>query len=596
MTVRAMDTRARLKGVHTLGLGADHPMSRPLMHLLSRGGKFIVTPRVPLQQRVEASAQAFSDYARSVRLRIMFSSKPQQQFDPRYHVPNPKWQPRPASRAVEQQLERLGEALQRMHAAGPARQVSNCSLEERAALQTLARDHDVIVKPADKNLGLTLIARPWYIAECERQLGDAAVYQKAYGVPLALAAIHSTVIRFITDMPEEVLPRNERKWLLAETRQRAQLGQLPQFYIMPKLHKDPPKGRPIVASHSWCTWPLSRWVADKLNSHAAAQETVLTDTNALIARLQHLRLEEGARVVLSTADVESLYTSIPVQAAVQAVRERLLDRGVDVTCVTTIVGALELVLSLNFFEFNGSAFRQIQGLAMGTPCAPPVANLFMASLEAALPKPLLYLRFLDDILTVQVVDETHPESALWDSLHAMHPSIRLTRVRSERAVDYLDLQIYRQGSRLLHRVHQKVLNKYLYISPRSCHPLHVIKGFVRTELIRYARNSSTELDFVRICHAFSNRLRERGFHPCFLRHTFASVAFEHHAIRGDRQVPMVFKSLFTGRESSELLRRTLREWYDSTPESFKLLVQKPILCHTNGKNIYRTLVRAKVPT
>ena len=491
---------------------------------------------------------------------------------------------------MEQELERLSEALQRTQAR-PVRQVSNCSMQEHAALQTLARDHDVIVKPADKNLGLTLIARPWYTAECERQLGDAAIYQKAYSVPLA--ACQSTVLRCIEDMPEEVLPPKERKWLLAETRQRARL---PQFYIMPKPHKTPPKGQPIVASHSWCTWPLSRWLADKLNGHAAAQETVLTDTNALIARLQHLQLAADAHVVLSTADVESLYTSIPVQAAVQAVRERLLDRGVDAITVGTIVKALELVVNLNFFEFNGSQFRQIQGLAMGTPCAPPVANLFMASLETALPKPLLYLRFLDDILTVQVVDETHPESALWDSLHAMHPSIRLTRERSERAVDFLDLQIYRQGDRLLHRVHQKVLNKYLYISPRSCHPLHVIKGFVRTELIRYARNSSTELDFVRICHAFSNRLRERGFHPCFLRHTFASVPFEHHAIRGDRQAPMVFKSLFTGHESSELLRCTLREWYDSTPESFKLLVQKPILCNVNGKNIYKTLVRAKVPT
>ena len=592
MTVRAMDTRARLTGVHTLGLGADYPMPRPLMHLLSRGGKFIVTPRVPPDTHRQARAQAFRDYVRSVRLSIMFSNKRRTgpPFDPRYHVANPTWQPKPASGVVEQQLERLGDALERLHAARP-RQVSNCSMEERAALQTLARDHDVIVKPADKNLGLTLIARPWYIAECERQLGDAAIYQKVGSV--RLPGIQNRVLAFIAAMPLSVLPANERKWLLAETRQRAEL---PQFYIMPKLHKNPVKGRPIVASHSWCTWPLSRWLADRLNSHAAAQHTVLTDTNALIACLQHLQLDAAAQVVLSTADVESLYTSIPVPAAVQAVRERLSDRGVDAISVRTIVQALELVLNLNFFEFNGSTFRQVQGLAMGTPCAPPVANLFMASLETAVPMPLLYLRYLDDVLTVQVVDDAHPEDALWESLHAMHPSIRLTRVRSESAVDFLDLQIYRQGDRLLHRVHQKVLNKYLYISPRSCHPMHVIEGFVRTELIRYARNSSTELDFVKICHAFSNRLRERGFHPCFLRHIFASVAFEHHAITGDRQQPMVFKSLYTGRESSDQLRTTLREWYNSTPESFKKLVPKPVLCHQNGKNIYNTLVRAKVPT
>ena len=139
-----------------------------------------------------------------------------------------------------------------------------------------------------------------------------------------------------------------------------------------------------------------------------------------------------------------------------------------------------------------------------------------------------------------------------------------------------------------------------------CEPLlHLLDGthartFSASNVLDPLRNPIRTLicsyqTFVRICHAISNRLRERGFHPCFLRHTFASVAFEHHAISGDRQVPMVFKSLYTGHESSDVLRCTLREWYQSTPESFKQLVPRPMLCHLNGKNIYNTLVRAKVP-
>ena len=75
------------------------------------------------------------------------------------------------------------------------------------------------------------------------------------------------------------------------------------------------------------------------------------------------------------------------------------------------------------------------------------------------------MRFLDDILVVQNLSEAGPEGLLWDGLHAMHPDIRLTRESSPCAVDFLDLQIYREGKRLLHRVHQKALNKYLYISP-----------------------------------------------------------------------------------------------------------------------------------
>ena len=595
MTLREMDTRALLKGVHTLGFGAHHAITRPLMRLLSRGGKFIVTPRMPQLDLRREREQAFKDYARSVRLRIMFSRQDSgRPFDRRYHVPNPAWQPSRASPAVEAQLEDLGERLRQTQASLPRHEGFNCAREEREALDALCHDANIIVKPADKNLGLTLISREWYIDECERQLTDTSTYERVHSV--SLPGIQRRMQGFIATL-EGGIPPNEHKWLTRETER---LSQLPQFYIMPKLHKDPVKGRPIVACHSWSTWPLSKWVANRINTYASSQKTVLTDTNALIAMLRGVELAEDDAVLLSTADVESLYTSIPIADALSAVEERLHACGVDETFLRITVAAIELVLELNFFEFNGRTYHQKRGLAMGTPLAPPVANLFLASLEArlmsGLPPPTLYVRFLDDILVVQTLSEAEPEDLLWDGLHAMHPDIRLTRESSPCMVDFLDLQIYRDGKRLLHRVHQKALNKYLYISPRSCHPRHVIEGFVRTELIRYARNSSTELDFVRICRAFSNRLRDRGFHPTFLKHLIASVDFQHYAVRRAREVPMVFKALYVGRIANGALSRTIKEWYDATPADFKTMIPKPVMCHLNGQNIYKKLVRAKVPT
>ena len=345
-------------------------------------------------------------------------------------------------------------------------------------------------------------------------------------------------------------------------------------------------------------WPISKWIANRINSHTARQNTVLSDTNALIQLLEGVEFDEDADVLLSTADVESLYTSIPIKDALTAVGERLTHLGESRAFVRTTLAAVELVLKNNFFECNGITYQQIKGLAMGTPLAPPVANLFMANLEAKheVIMPLIYKRFLDDIFVDHIVDEHHTGQGFWIAIHAMHPNIKLTRETSAHMVDFLDLQIYREGKRLLHRVHQKALNKYLYISPRSCHPTHVIKGFVRTELIRYARNSSTELDYNKICRAFSSRLRERGFHPCFLRHTFASVEFQHYAIRSAKERPMIYKVLYTGSIASHTLRSVLQEWYETAPLDFKAVVPKPIVCHMVGKNIYNTLVRAKVPT
>ena len=200
-------------------------------------------------------------------------------FDRRYHDPTQH-----GSRAGHHQpwaqLEDLGQRLQQTQAALPRHEGFNCAREEREALDALCHDANIIVKPADKNLGLTLISREWYIAECERQLTDTSTYERVHSV--SLPGIQRRMLGFIATL-DGGIPPNEHKWLTRETER---LSQLPQFYIMPKLHKDPVKGRPIVACHSWSTWPLSKWVANRINTYASSQETVLTDTNALIAMLR----------------------------------------------------------------------------------------------------------------------------------------------------------------------------------------------------------------------------------------------------------------------------------------------------------------------
>ena len=327
------------------------------MRLLSRGGKFIVTPRMPQLDLRREREQAFKDYARSVRLRIMFSRQDSgRPFDRRYHVPNPAWQPSRASPAVEAQLEDLGQRLQQTQAALPRHEGFNCAREEREALDALCHDANIIVKPADKNLGLTLISREWYIAECERQLTDTSTYERVHSV--SLPGIQRRMLSFIATL-DGGIPPNEHKWLTRETER---LSQLPQFYIMPKLHKDPVKGRPIVACHSWSTWPLSKWVANRINTYASSQETVLTDTNALIAIVRGVEFAEDDAVLLSTADVESLYTSIPIADALSAVEERLRACGVEETFLRITIAAIELVLKLNFFEFNGRTYHQKRAL------------------------------------------------------------------------------------------------------------------------------------------------------------------------------------------------------------------------------------------
>ena len=61
-------------------------------------------------------------------------------------------------------------------------------------------------------------------------------------------------------------------------------------------------------------------------------------------------------------------------------------------------------ISQAHFIFNGKFYNQIDGVAMGSPLAPVVGNIFMGFYkckwlnEYNLDKPKFYLRYVDDIL------------------------------------------------------------------------------------------------------------------------------------------------------------------------------------------------------
>ncbi|KAI9310389.1 hypothetical protein BX666DRAFT_1820872, partial [Dichotomocladium elegans] len=57
------------------------------------------------------------------------------------------------------------------------------------------------------------------------------------------------------------------------------------------------------------------------------------------------------------------------------------------------------------------------------------------------------------------------------------------------------------------------LNQYLYVPFCSYHPLANKKGFIKAELIRYARNSSTVSAFNTMVVKFFYRLRQHGYPP-----------------------------------------------------------------------------------
>ncbi len=109
---------------------------------------------------------------------------------------------------------------------------------------------------------------------------------------------------------------------------------------------------------------------------------------------------------------------------------------------------LKLILTGNTFRFAGKTLKQIKGIAMGTPVNPTLANLFMGKLESATlnnwsgTQPLIWLRYIDDILTLFPGTEEELQQLL-THFNAQLNTIKFTLESSRHKIDFLDVTLFK---------------------------------------------------------------------------------------------------------------------------------------------------------
>ena len=191
-----------------------------------------------------------------------------------------------------------------------------------------------------------------------------------------------------------------------------------------------------------------------------------------------------------------LYPSIPHDEGLEALRTALNSRENQSVSADTLVELADLVLSNNFFEFNGDFFKQIRGTAIGTKCAPSYAILFLAALEEKLLeqsqyKPWLWWRYIDDVFLVW----THGEEKLLefvDFLNSAHHSIKFTVEYSKETVNFLDVQVIKRGNKVVTDLYTKPTDTHQLLHRSSCHPGHTKKGIPYGQALRIRRICSED--------------------------------------------------------------------------------------------------------
>ena len=138
----------------------------------------------------------------------------------------------------------------------------------------------------------------------------------------------------------------------------------------------------------------------------------------------------------------------------------------------------------------------------------------------------LHKRFIDDIFVIWY----GPKGTLLEFLNALNSKtdrIKLAYCISNSSISFLDLFLYRDTSSnvLQFSTLQKPLNKYLYIPLESFHPSNNKKAFIKGELMRYVRNSSSFNSFYETKEKFWKTLRVRGYPFRFLLPLFREIRY-----------------------------------------------------------------------
>ena len=154
------------------------------------------------------------------------------------------------------------------------------------------------------------------------------------------------------------------------------------------------------------------------------------------------------------------------------------------------------------FQFNGVLYEQKDGVAMGCPLGPLLANVFMCSLEEKLhdkdAMPEFYKRFVDD--SCSLMPSTDAATDFLVTLNELHPFISFTmEIAVDGKLPCLGMLLRKSGTVLTTEVYRKPTDSGLLLHFRSHVDNRYKDGLVRTMIDRAAKLSSTKQAFAKEC-------------------------------------------------------------------------------------------------
>ena len=212
-------------------------------------------------------------------------------------------------------------------------------------------------------------------------------------------------------------------------------------------------------------------------------------------------------------DISSLYTNVPVNETINILCNKAFSTG------PTFSGFNEsqfremqsLIFDNTFFLFNDSLYKQTDGLDMGNPLAPALANIFLCNLEQQIFDNFALKYFelsciVDTWMALLQYFQVNMIEAnqFFNYINSAHPNIKFTMEKEHNnRLPFLDLLTHYRDSKFHSSIYRKPTFTGLAVIFFSCCPMKHKINSIKTLIHRAYYLSSnyqyfvTEIDYLK---------------------------------------------------------------------------------------------------